>query len=496
MGNIVDSLFADYLPPKQQESVPVVNPQQQTMLTNQMLTPVMEKPVMSSQEVPVFPLMGNINNSAISTTEEDEEEQEEETTPPLAYDPSNINLAAINNKNTGGFDSTNLGLFQEGGINDNVVPTEEEETTEPVAYDPSNINLGALDDIDTGDFSLDDLGVFEDPDAVDVVVPGSGITRTPTTNPDAWVDVFNDYANFLGGVAGGNTDDKVNRRDNIYNDYYNENKAADRYLGDPADLRAAVGLSDAFSVYDTAGSTITNESLQGAYQALRSGTDPAEALSAYYGFEIQPTTNEGSDYTNVAKYGTDAQRMAEFQSLVEPILQKSLPYIQATQGLSYTEALEYAYIHDPMLAAVYQTYGVDLFRQTDDGSTYIYDPIAGQEIRTLEVKDASFKDVFPSLVKAGIATVATLGLSGPLSGAIANSAIGSTVGTAGANVLGNALASGIATGFTTGFDEKAMLDSMLQAGLTAGTMELLKTDGMREILNSFGESIGLSLIHI
>jgi len=112
VGNIVDSLFADYLPPKQQESVPVVNPQQQTMLTNQMLTPVMDKPVMSSQEVPVFPLMGNINNSAISTTEEDKEEQEEETTPPLAYDPSNINLAAINNINTGDFDSTNLGLFQ------------------------------------------------------------------------------------------------------------------------------------------------------------------------------------------------------------------------------------------------------------------------------------------------------------------------------------------------------------------------------------------------
>jgi hypothetical protein len=40
--------------------------------------------------------------------------------------------------------------------------------------------------------------------------------------------------------------------------------------------------------------------------------------------------------------------MAEFQSLVEPILQKSIPYIQATQGLSYTDALEYAYTHDPM----------------------------------------------------------------------------------------------------------------------------------------------------
>jgi hypothetical protein len=30
-----------------------------------------------------------------------------------------------------------------------------------------------------------------------------------------------------------------------------------------------------------------------------------------------------------------------------------------------------------------------------------------------------------------------------------------------------------------------MLDSMLQAGLTAGTMELLKTEGMRESLKLF-----------
>jgi hypothetical protein len=45
VGNIVDSLFADYLPRRQQEPMRVVDPRQQTMLTNQMLTPVMNKPV-------------------------------------------------------------------------------------------------------------------------------------------------------------------------------------------------------------------------------------------------------------------------------------------------------------------------------------------------------------------------------------------------------------------------------------------------------------------
>ena len=475
MVQIVNSLFADYLPRRQQTPVGVVDPRQQTMLTNQTLTPVMDKPVMPFQEVPVFPSVGGIGGGTVPTQ-------------PPAAPVSDQTLTPVMPKPTAPTEEAPE-FASVGGIGGGVVPTEEE-TTEPVAYDPSNINLGALDDIDTGDFSLGDLGVFEDPDAVDVIVPGSGITRTPTTNPDAWVDVFNDYANFLGGVAGGNTDDKVNRRDNIYNDYYNENKAADRYLGDPSALRAAVGLSDAFSVYDTAGSTITNESLQGAYQALSSGTDPAEALSAYYGFEVQPTTNEGANYTNAAKYGTDAQRMQEFQSLAEPILQKSLPYIQATQGLSYTDALEYAYTHDPMLAALYQSYGVDLFRQTDDGSTYIYDPIAGQEIRTLEVKDASFKDVFPSLVKAGIVGLATAGIGSALGGAIANSSLGATLGTAGSNAVGSAIVSGVQTA-ATGGDVGDVLTSMATAGaLDYGLNTLATNTDVQDTLNKVGEEMG------
>jgi hypothetical protein len=86
----------------------VTDPRQQTMLTNQMLTPVMEKPVKPSQEVPVFPSVGGIGGGVVPTAKE-----EEETTEPVAYDPSNINLAAINNIDTGGFDITDLGLFQD-----------------------------------------------------------------------------------------------------------------------------------------------------------------------------------------------------------------------------------------------------------------------------------------------------------------------------------------------------------------------------------------------
>jgi hypothetical protein len=81
-----------------------------------------------------------------------------------------------------------------------------------------------------------------------------------------------------------------------------------------------------------------------------------------------------------------------------------------TQGFDYNSAVEYVYTHDPMAAAVYTLYGVDLYRQTDDGSTYIYDPIQGQEIRTLEVKDPNFGDIGPELLKMAAIAVVTAGM--------------------------------------------------------------------------------------
>ena len=253
--------------------------------------------------------------------------------------------------------------------------------------------------------------------------------------PKDFTQIFNDYSSFLSGVQSGDTTKKVNRRDDIYDNYFKQ--SGGKYQGNPAELRASVGLSDAFSVYDNPEGQVTNESVQGAYQALTSGASPVEALSAYYGFDFQPAVNEGANYSNAQKYGVTAETMGEFQSLVEPILQKSIPYIQATQGLNYTDALEYAYTHDPMINALYQSYGVDLYRQTKDGSTYIYDPIAGQEIRTLEVKDAKFKDFLPAIAL----TAVTAGAGSFIGGALANSSLGAALGTAGSNALGGALAS-------------------------------------------------------
>ena len=289
--------------------------------------------------------------------------------------------------------------------------------------------------------------------------------------PKDFTQIFNDYSSFLSNVQSGDTTKKVNRRDDIYDNYFKQ--SGGKYQGDPAELRASVGLSDAFSVYDNPEGQVTGESVQGAYQALTSGASPLEALSAYYGFDFQPAVNEGANYSNAQKYGVTAETMGEFQSLVEPILQKSIPYIQATQGLNYTDALEYAYTHDPMLNALYQSYGVDLYRQTKDGSTYIYDPIAGQEIRTLEVKDAKFKDVLPAIALS----VATAGAGSLIGGAIAKSALGtSLLGASGSSALGGALAS-VGVAAAKGYKGS----DLLTAGVLGGLGGYAK--GLNEVAN-------------
>jgi predicted nucleic acid-binding Zn-ribbon protein len=455
--NIVNSLFGDYLPRRQQEPMRVADPRQQTMLTNQMLTPVMNKPVMPSREVPVFPSIGGIGGGFIPAQ-------------PPAAPVSDQTLTPVMPKPTPPTEEAPV-FPSVGGIGGGVVPTAEE-TTEPVAYNPSNINLAAINNIDTGGFDITDLGLFQEGGIADDVFKGLDITQRDEVNPDAWVDIFNDYSSFLGGVQSGDTTKKVNRRDDIYNDWQKQNIKG-KYSGDLSALRAAIGLSDAFSVYDTAGSTITNESLEGAYKTLTSGESFQKVLADYYGFDFQPATNEGANYTNAAKYGTNAQKMQEFQSLVEPILQKSIPYIQATQGLNYTDALEYAYTHDPMLNALYQSYGVDLYRQTKDGSTYIYDPIAGQEIRTLEVKDAKFKDYLPAIAAIGLAFTGI------------PTALGTALGASGttATALGGALISGTST-LIQGGDLKDALKSAVVSGITTGVSG--------DLTDAVGKALGVS----
>jgi hypothetical protein len=524
VGNIVDSLFGDYLPRKQQEPMRVVDPRQQTMLTNQMLTPVMNKPTKPSQKVPVFPSVGGIGGGTVPTQPPAAPVSDQTLTPvmpkptqpPAAPVSSNSDIRYSFVPSDGNYDFGNnwsqpeqspvmpkptappLKAPQElinpvttteekqqydqlfgANVSGGVVPTEEE-TTDSFEEYLSTLTTDDLDNLDLSGVNLDNIDVpsYEE---INAALTGGSVAPTDL---EGLSQLYQQQVSLLQNV---DTLNEVDIDDRPY--WYNTGVSGvlgqpSQYSGD--EFRAATGLPDSFALYDS-GQGLTQENAQRAMSLLSESASPLEAASQYYGIELQAANNPNSNYNNASKYGTSPEKLAEFQSVIEPILQQVIPYLQVTQGLRYDDALEYAYKNDPMIAALYNQYGVDLFRQTDDGSTYFFDPISGTESRTVEVKDSTFRDVGLALTL----TAGTLMLGPALSGAIANSAIGSTVGTAGANVLGNALASGLATGFTTGFDGKAMLDSMLQAGLTAGTIELLKTDGMREILNSFGESIGV-----
>jgi predicted nucleic acid-binding Zn-ribbon protein len=594
VGNIVDSLFADYLPRKQQAPMRVADPRQQTMLTNQMLTPVMEKPVtppnnysinppvnplrseftqpttqppvvnsrpiysnnppiapdygftpptqppapVSNQtltpvipkptpptrDVPLFPSVGGIGGGTVPTQPPAAPVSDQTLTPvmpkptqpPAAPVSSNSDIRYSFVPSDGNYDFGNnwsqpeqspvmskpttpsLKAPQElinpvttteekqqydqlfgANVSGGVVPTEEE-TTDSFEDYVSTLTADDLANLDLSGVNLDNINVssYEE---INAALTGGSVAPTDL---EGLSQLYQQQVSLLQNV---DTLNEVDIDDRPY--WYNTGVSGvlgqpSQYSGD--EFRAATGLPDSFALYDS-GQGLTQENAQRAMSLLSESASPLEAASQYYGIELQAVNNPNSNYNNASKYGTSPEKLAEFQSVIEPILQQVIPYLQVTQGLRYDDALEYAYKNDPMIAALYNQYGVDLFRQTDDGSTYFFDPISGTESRTVEVKDSTFRDVGLALTL----TAGTLMLSPALSGAIANSAIGSTVGTAGANVLGNALASGLATGFTTGFDGKAMLDSMLQAGLTAGTIELLKTDGMREVLNSFGESIGV-----
>ena len=272
----------------------------------------------------------------------------------------------------------------------------------------------------------------------------------------------------------------VNQRDDAYNDLLaTELHWASQNAGSWDDVRTIAGLPDYFSVYDKYNSKdnfINETSVKDAYSKLMSGAPLEQVLSDYYGTEITLGDTTGSDYTNMGKYGASDQEMfQQFQSIIKPITEMALPYIMLTQGLEYGDAMAYMYTHDPMVAAVYGMHGVDLFRQTSDGSTYIFDPIQGQEVRTLEVKDATVADFLPAIATAVVTWGATSGISAMLAAPAAGSAAAAAGGTTGFGLSATAsdvIAGVLVSGATSGWDPKQMLAAAFTAGVDLDAYEL------------------------
>jgi hypothetical protein len=254
------------------------------------------------------------------------------------------------------------------------------------------------------------------------------------------------------------------------------------------DIRTLADLPEYLSIYDeyqNSEDIITSETVSEAYWTLLSGAGPEAALSEYYGTDITLGDTTGANYTNISKYGDmGEEEFKQFQSIIKPILEMSVPYVMMTQGLEYADAVEYTYTHDPMAAAVYTAYGVDLYRQTGDGSTYIFDPILGQEMRTLEVKDPNLRDIMPSIAQTVLITAATVGLGQVLGQVFMNAGLsggapipGSTIsgvarttaeaGSA-ASIAANATAAALITAAQGGD-----LEAALQAAVFTGGGEFL-----------------------
>lgn len=219
----------------------------------------------------------------------------------------------------------------------------------------------------------------------------------------------------------------------------------------------------------------TQESAVSAYSSianLQNTSDIASALSNYYGYEITPDEqNLGRFGGNLQSHtGTSKARLAEFHSLVEPILSEQLPYLQTVEGLSYEDALIESYKRDPMLQSLYAKYDVSPIRQTKDGSTYLYDPFTFGEIRTLEVKDPT---VMESLAQIAPSLILSAAL-GPLAGNIVGS-LGATGATA------NALSAALTSAATAGL-QGADLEDALKAALVSGGLSYVgdAISGLRE----------------
>jgi hypothetical protein len=173
--------------------------------------------------------------------------------------------------------------------------------------------------------------------------------------------------------------------------------------------------------------------IRSAYSSIANtgGADTAAALSNHYGFDVVPSgsasdiKNFGGNYeehTNASQ-----EQISEFQSLIKPVLAETIPYLQATEGLDYQDALLEAYKRDPMIQSMYAKYGVQPVRQTKDGSTYLYDPMTFGEIRTKEVKDSSVKDALKVAAIVGLSLVGGGALAGTAAFGGGTSAAGSAL---------------------------------------------------------------------
>lgn len=303
--------------------------------------------------------------------------------------------------------------------------------------------LDGLDPIDWSDFINPSPG---GPDG------GSGSSTTLWGGIDNYKKALMQGANYF----------DINDVDNVDDWYNNQFAITLRGMGATPEtyFKAVSGTPEYLKTFNSPATDLT---ITDAFNRISRAGSPEEittALSEYYGYDVPLMDQTFTDFGgNLASHsGSSTERLKEFHSIVEPILLEQIPYLQAVEGLSYEDALVEAYARDPMLQALYFKYDVSPIRQTEDGSTYLYDPFSFSEIRTYESKDPNLARMATNVI-AGFALSAFLG---PVVGKFVEGTLGvaGTTGTALTNALTSASVAGLQGG-----DLKTALTSGMFAGL-------------------------------
>jgi hypothetical protein len=330
------------------------------------------------------------------------------------------------------------------------------------------------------DFGIDLTGLepidFRDYVSISPGGPSGGSSSAVTLSGG-----IENYKNSLTGGANYFDIDDVDEVDDWYDNQFNS--ALRGLTATPETYFNAVsGTPEYLRNFNTPATSSTVSDAFGRIANLTDTQDIASTLSEYYGYDITPAEQSFNRFGGNLQTHTSSskEQLQEFHSLVEPILQEQVPFLQATEGLNYQDALIEAYKRDPMLQSLYYKYDVTPIRQTDDGSTYLYDPFTYGEIRTLEVKDPSISDI----AKSVLPTLALSAILGPAASGIVGG-LGATGTTA--NVLSSALASAASAGL-----QGADLEDALTAGLLGGANTFL-SPYVSSALSDVGLDLGTGL---
>ena len=190
-----------------------------------------------------------------------------------------------------------------------------------------------------------------------------------------------------------------------------------------------------------------------------------DTLSSYYGADVKPIKETRSFTGDIEGYtSTSPELMAEFQSVIRPLMEEKVAYGMSVGKKDYHETILDAYNNDPVIRAVYDKYGVKPTRTNARGSEYIYDPLGYRDSRVIKRSPA-----LGNAIKMAATLAFTAGAGGALAGTAAFGGGTSALGTAAAKGLTSA-----AVTAATGGEGSDILKAGLLGGAGAYGQELAK----------------------